>query len=285
MRGGRLRAVVVLAAACSVGPQVAATDGRAVTVERQEGPRWQLGDGASTVTYSVDVRRMEAEVYSSADASKVRAGYAGLLGYSVFAYVEGHEGRGATLDIEGPPGWPVMSTLAPRGGTSSLRVRAADFYALADSQIVMGPSVAVVEIPEAGVPLRLLMYAEGPVDTARERLLERRFRQSIADAPPFLRRLGLVDLSRVASTRYSSDFRTGQLVFSRGGLLAAAIDDRIKAETRGARSLRDVLTAMLRDFGPAGRGFAVEQFPAIVHAATGVDVSAIYDAALKPLDP
>ena len=144
-----------------------AADGRAVTVERQEGPRWRLGDGASTVTYSVDVRRMEAEVYSSADASKVRAGYAGLLGYSVFAYVEGHEGRGATLDIQGPPGWPVMSTLAPRGGTSSLSVRAADFYALADSQIVMGPSVAVVEIPEAGVPLRLLMYAEGPVDTAR----------------------------------------------------------------------------------------------------------------------
>ena len=56
---------------------------------------------------------MEAEVYSSADASKVRAGYAGLLGYSVFGYVEGHEGRGATLDIEGPPGWPVMSTLVP----------------------------------------------------------------------------------------------------------------------------------------------------------------------------
>ena len=110
----------------------------------------------------------------------------------------------------------------------------------------------------------IMAVAAGEADPAayRERLLERRFRQSIADAPPFLRRLGLVDLSRVASTRYSSDFRTGQLVFSRGGLLAAAIDDRIKAETGGARSLRDVLTAMLKDFGPASRGFAVEQFRA-----------------------
>jgi len=50
--------------------------------------------------------------------------------------------------------------------------------------------------------------------------------------------LSLVELSRVASTRYSEDFRTGQLVFSRGGLLAAALDDHITAWTRGAKSLR-----------------------------------------------
>jgi len=91
--------------------------------------------------------------------------------------------------------------------------------------------------------------------------------------------LSLVELSRVASTRYSEDFRTGQLVFSRGGLLAAALDDHITAWTRGAKSLRDVFAWMLEGHGPAGRSFAVDEFASIVRAATGVDVTAIVSAA------
>ncbi len=98
---------------------------------------------------------------SSSDASKVRAGYVGLLGYSVFAYVEGHEDSAATLDVEGPEGWPVFLTLAPGVRTSRLTARAAD------SQIVMGPAVSIAEIPNAGIPVHLLVYSEGPVDTAR----------------------------------------------------------------------------------------------------------------------
>ena len=123
----------------------------------------------------------------------------------------------------------------------------------------------------------IVAMAAGEADPVayRERLLERRFRPSLRDAPPFLRRLSLVDLSRVASTRTRPDFRTGQLVFSRGGLLAAALDERIAADTRGARSLRDVFTWMLDGHGASGRSFAVDEFPAIVRAATGVDVSAI----------
>ena len=37
-------------------------------------------------------------------------------------------------------------------------------------------------------------------------------------------------------TRYAEDFRTGRLVFSRGGLMAAAIDERIQSETNGAKA-------------------------------------------------
>lgn len=97
----------------------------------------------------------------------------------------------------------------------------------------------------------IVAIAAGEPDPAvyRERLLERRFRQSIRDAPPFLRRLNLVDL------------------------------------LRGAKSLRDVFTWMLDGHGAAGRSFAVDEFPAIVRAATGVEVGAIYAAALTPLDP
>ena len=70
----------------------------------------------------------------------------------------------------------------------------------------------------------------------RENILAMRFRRNIATAPPFLKRLPLVELSRIASTRYSEDFRTGRLVFSRGGLMAAAIDERIQSESKGAKS-------------------------------------------------
>ena len=43
--------------------------------------------------------------------------------------------------VEAPAGWPVFSTLAPRvpAATISVEARAADYYALADAQIVMGP--------------------------------------------------------------------------------------------------------------------------------------------------
>ena len=91
----------------------------------------------------------------------------------------------------------------------------------------------------------------------------------------FLTRLPLVELSRVASTRYAEDFRTGRLVFSRGGLMAAAIDDRIQArdERRQEPARRAALsggvdrarTARLRHRGTA-RAHSAQ--------ATGVETSA-----------
>ena len=68
----------------------------------------------------------------------------------------------------------------------------------------------------------------------RQGMLARRFRSNVTSAPAFLKRLPLVDLSRVASTRYAEDFRTGRLVFSRGGLMAAALDERIQARDEGS---------------------------------------------------
>ncbi len=395
-----------------------APDGAALAVTRQEGPRWHIAAGAALLQYTVDVRRMESAVLAASDTSKIRDGYAGLLGYSVFGYIEGREGAPIALEVQGPDGWPVVSTLGANSHPSRTMVSAPDFYALADSQVVMGPRVSVVPIAGARVPLALLLYAEVPVDTARmaraiataftrvadyfgaipfqrytvvqeivrpvspshrynfsmehldsmtstvtadlaltpnapaaietravfnfahhiahawvpkrasgvgyfpfqwelaplidtiwfaegfgqyaaimaiaagepdpagyrERLLQRRFRDTLAAAPPFLRRLGLVDLSRVASTRYSEDFRTGQLVFSRGGLLAAAIDDRIRAETAGRKDLRDVFRALVARQARTGRPFGVEELPLLIGETTGVDVSTLYRDALGPLE-
>jgi predicted metalloprotease with PDZ domain len=118
----------------------------------------------------------------------------------------------------------------------------------------------------------------------RENMLERRFRQNVASAPEFLRAMPLVDLSRVASTRYSEDFRTGRLVFSRGGLMAAEIDDHIRKESRGTHRLRDALRHLVAWSRRNDRPFAIEELPGIFEEATGVDTRAIFEEWLKPLE-
>ena len=131
----------------------------------------------------------------------------------------------------------------------------------------------------------IMAVAAGDPEPAafRAGMLDRRFRSNLASAPPFLRRLPLVDLSRVASTRYAEDFRTGRLVFSRGGLMAAAIDDRIQTDTRGAKSLRDALQFLVAWTARERRAFATEELAGLIREATGVDTSAIVAEWLKPL--
>ena len=86
------------------------------------------------------------------------------------------------------------------------------------------------------------------------------------------------------STRYAEDFRTGRLVFSRGGMMAAAIDDRIRAETKGAKSLRDALIFLIDWSARERRGFAIGELAGLIRQATGVDVSQTIDQWLRPLN-
>lgn len=408
-----------------VGHVAAFSDtGDAVAVERSEGPRWTLGGPGvrvARITYRVDVGKMEAAIRSAADASKIRPGYAGLLGYSVFAFLEGTEDEPIRLRIDAPEDWSVFTTLAPQVpaplGTAS--AEADGFYALADSQIVLGPEARLRRL-ESPVPLYLAVYAEGPVDvdlvgrlvsetmgevdayfgeapfahftvhmellrplseehdygfsmehlssstfyldegrglTAdspprellrtrynfahhflhawipkraygtgyfpftweiapvldsiwfsegfaqyaaleavadampgpdagrfRRTLLERRFESSLAEAPLFIRRMPLVELSRVASTRYSQDFRTGKNVFSRGALMAAEIDAAIREATGGKKRLRDALRALMAWSYENRRAIDIDELPEIFQEATGVETRTIYERWLKPLE-
>ncbi|MBP7777629.1 MAG: hypothetical protein KA371_10905 [Acidobacteria bacterium] len=386
---------------------------------REEGPRWHLAAGTTRVTYQVDLRALEQTVRSASDQSRVRDGYLGALGYSLFAFVDGFEARPVRLRVEGPAGWPVFATLAPRWPVAAgvLDARAPDYYALADGQIVMGPKAEVRRLTTTPVAVYLASYAEGPVDldrvsrlalTAFERvagwfgtvpfehytlhqelltpispdheygmsmehlgsstyylaasagltakstaadearvlynyahhiahawvpkraygqgyfpfqwelapvldsiwfaegfgqyaaivavaagtdepalfradMLERRFRSNLASAPGFLKRLSLVELSRVASTRYGEDFRTGRLVFSRGGLMAAAIDDTIRLETQGVRSLRDALRYLVEWTAREQRAFADDELATLIEQATGVDTRGVIAEWLRPL--
>ena len=112
---------------------------------------------------------MEREVRAASDQSRVRDGYLGALGYSVFAYVDGDEMRPTRLRVDGPAGWPVFSTLAPTWPVTAAPVeaRAPDFYALADAPDRDGPARDRARLSEAPVPLYLAAYSEGAVDLDR----------------------------------------------------------------------------------------------------------------------
>jgi predicted metalloprotease with PDZ domain len=116
----------------------------------------------------------------------------------------------------------------------------------------------------------------------REGMVARRFGEALAEAPAFLRQMPLVELSRVASTRYAEDFRTGRTVFARGGLMAAEMDEAIRAETGGAKGLRDALRALVAWSAREKRAFRIDELPERFREATGVDVRAIYERGLGP---
>ncbi len=111
----------------------------------------------------------------------------------------------------------------------------------------------------------------------REALVELRFRDALREMPDFLKRMPLVELSRVASTVYSEDFRTGRTVFSRGGLMAYEMDEKIRASTNGAKRLRDALKGLFAWSEREKRPFRIDELPAIFKAATGVDTRDIME--------
>jgi predicted metalloprotease with PDZ domain len=119
----------------------------------------------------------------------------------------------------------------------------------------------------------------------RARLVDRRFRQSLAEAPAFLLRMPLVELSYVASTRYGEDFRTGRTVFARGGLMAAEMDQEIGRATAGRTGLRDGLRALVAWSAREGKPFAIADLPDHLREATAVDVRQVYERWLAPMTP
>jgi predicted metalloprotease with PDZ domain len=414
-------------------------NGAAAEITRDEfGPRWTIGKCCSRVNrieYDVDVSRMEREIFAASDSSKIREGYAGLLGYSIFGFIDGWENRPIQLEVFAPPVWPIFSTLAPSVPSNSLdetsrtvagsapagtpwRVEAADYYALADSQVMIGPKLVVRQLG-GGVPLFLAAYSETdanleiagslardaldkvtayfgkapfsnytvvleflkPVSpqheygfsmehlnsgtfyldvkdalTAKSTVAEKeenrlnyahhiahswipkhaygvgympfnwemtpvidtiwfnegfgryaaiaalstaptkeeaaRYRKEhlddlrgiVAAAPKFLRRMPLDELSREGSFLYATDFRVGMNLFSRGALMAAEMDDRIRSQTAGEKSLRDALRHLMDWSERNRRAFRTEELPAIFREATGVDTTSILQRWMQPLN-
>jgi predicted metalloprotease with PDZ domain len=408
-----------------------ASNNDVVAVERDAfGPRWTLGKRASSATiarieYDVDVAKMERDILFSSDTSKIREGYVGLLGYTIFAFLESRENLPIQLEIQAPATWPVFSTLSPQAppATATFTAQAADYYALADSQITLGPKLQVTKVAAGsanGVPLFASLYAERDADISLDASLARdaldkliayfgsvpfphysivveylkplppphvynfsmehlesgtffmntdyvitaaspaeykegdrfnyahhiahswipkrcygagyfpfnwemtpvidtiwfnegfgryvaiaaladalpkdeavryrntrldRLRGIVANAPDFLQRMPLDELSREGSFLYGDDFRVGMNLFSRGSLMAAEMDDRIRSQTSGEKSLRDALRYLIAWTAQNHRAFRTDELPEIFRQATGVDTTSILKSWMQPPRP
>ncbi len=363
----------------------------------------------------------------SSDTSKIREGYVGLLGYTIFAFLEGHENLPIQLEIQAPATWPVFSTLAPQvpAATTTFTAQAADYYALADSQITLGPKIQITKrdtgYARTAPTLFVSLYAERDADISVEASLARdaldkvtayfgsapfshytavieylkplppphvynfsmehldsgtffmdidhvitaaqsprskknaiasttpitsripgfpsaatapaiipfnwemtpvidtiwfnegfgryvaiaaladalpkdeaanyrntrldRLRSIVANAPDFLQRMSLDELSREGSFLYADDFRVGMNLFSRGALMAAEMDDRIRAQTSGQKSLRDALRYLMAWTAQNRRAFRTDELPEIFRQATGVDTTSILKSWMQPPRP
>ncbi len=116
-----------------------------------------------------------------------------------------------------------------------------------------------------------------------EHMIQIRFRHDLDVAPLFSQKMTLVELSRSASTLSSYDFRTLRNVASRGGLMAAEMDARIRQESAGTKSLRDGLQYVMRWSEQAGRPLETEDLPDMFEQAVGVDTTAIMQRWMEPL--
>jgi predicted metalloprotease with PDZ domain len=325
----------------------------------------------------------------------------------VLGYLEGWENLPIRLEVYGPDGWPVFTTLAPKSPADKTHTSAdaSNFYALADSQVAMGPTIQVRRL-EAPVPLFFVCYAEVESDLNKEaqafadafrKVLEyfgdapfqhytayieilkpitdqheygfsmehldsstyflgvdraitsttppeqierdrfnfahhvahswvpkkvygtgylpftwelapqidtiwfnegfaryiaiealsdpmpeiegRQFRQrqfdscrkTLAAMPEFIRRMPLQELSRVGSFVYSEDFRTGRTLFSKGTLMAAELDQKIRERTKGKKRLRDSLRSLVKWGERSGRAFRTEELPGLIAKSVGVN--------------
>jgi len=156
-----------------------------------DGPRWAIGQGSEKIArieYRVNVGRMEDRLRDSVESSKIRKNYVGLLGYSVFGYIDGLQQASVNLQVDGPGDWPVLSTLDPRAIVQkrTVKTQAASYDVLADSQVVMGPGVQFRELP-GKIDLLVAVYAERDEDVDAESRLARealdRVQEYFGDTP------------------------------------------------------------------------------------------------------
>lgn len=125
----------------------------------------------------------------------------------------------------------------------------------------------------------------GQRDDYFQRLLETRYRGTLREMPRFLLEMPLQQLSYRGSYLYSEDFRIGRTLFSRGALMAAEMDQRIREQSHGKKRLRDALRFLMGWTAQHPGGFRIEELPQIFQQATGVDTAEILEKWLGPLRP
>ncbi len=118
------------------------------------------------ISYEVDIQKMEDQLLGAFASSKIRDNYLGILGYSIFGFIEGLEDNAITLNINTERDWPIFSTLRPSSNrrieTDTYNVE--NYALLADAQYLLGSKVEISEIKEAEIPIYVATYTETPIN-------------------------------------------------------------------------------------------------------------------------
>jgi predicted metalloprotease with PDZ domain len=131
--------------------------------DRSDAPRWTCTDTGkiiSQIVYEVDLRKMESRL-SSADASIIRPGFAGLLNYSIFGWIEGTEDQPVHCSVRCINQWQIFSTNEPtqQMATGTFNFNTENYFTLADGQLFMGTQLRVKEF-KGLVPLFIVSYCQ-----------------------------------------------------------------------------------------------------------------------------
>lgn len=375
-------------------------------------PRWYCTDTAKVITqltYEIDLRKMESQL-DPTDASIIRRGFAGLLNYSIFGWIEGTEQQPVQCTVHTFDQWPVFTSTQPtmQMAKGTLTFNAENYYMLADGQLFMGPQFQVKEF-KGLVPLFIASYCEtgheyledygkqgimsleilhdyfgelpfkqysillrkalplepgsvppfgmehlqsstffGDTSDFRSNPLskaeviatmpaylhhmghsfiplrcygdayrpyvkeippvinniwfnegfmwfvlyealksdrwEKLFYNNTYKADPLIKKMSLQELSQEASFMYSTDFRLGRAVFSRGAGMAIEMNNYIKEKTGGKKSMKDVLRSLYYWTKENKRPFTMEEFPLLINKASGVNLTAIYNKWQLPIE-
>lgn len=114
------------------------------------------------ISYEVDIKKMEFDLLGGFASSKMRENYLGILGYSVFGFIESFENQPIVLNIKTNKDWPIFSTLRPsverKKGNDIYEIE--NFALLADAQFLLGSSVQIFQVIDSKIPLFVAAYAE-----------------------------------------------------------------------------------------------------------------------------
>ena len=144
----------------------------------------------------------------------------------------------------------------------------------------------VMEIPPI---MNNIWFNEGfmwflAADELKLEIMKTVFYNSVYKTSPIIKKMSLQQLSQLASTLYGTDFRIGRAVFSRGALMAIEMNNYLKEQSQGKKSMKDVLRWLYNWSKENKRPYTMEEFPMLINKACGIDLSGIYKKWQLPVE-
>jgi len=121
-------------------------------------------------------------------------------------------------------------------------------------------------------------------DELKMETMKTNFYNNVYKTSPIIKKMSLQQLSQLASTLYGTDFRIGRSVFSRGALMATEMNNYLKEQSQGKKSMKDVLRWLYNWSKENKRPYTMEEFPILINKACGIDLNGIYKKWQLPVE-